>query len=158
MKNKKTHHILLLALVFVSTVAFANAQGVVGSWKKKDEVLTKENGKTSNTFKMMIKNMPCFANIVYTFSAGGKMSEQAKDCAIPLQKQITGQTEKSRWKMTGDKLIIDVSDATSPVKQAEYQIEFVGKDEMIWTFKYAENPGVPNITKAKQMQTTYVRL
>ncbi len=158
MKNNKTHRIFLLALAFVSIAAFANAQGIVGSWKKKDEVLTKGNGKTSNTFKMMIKNMPCFANIVYTFSAGGKMSEQAKDCAVPLQKQITGQTENSRWKMAGDKLIIDVSDATSPVKHAEYKIEFVGRDEMIWTFNYGENPGVPNFTKAKQMQTTYVRL
>jgi hypothetical protein len=158
MKNIKTLRTILLTLVFVSIAAFSNAQSVVGSWKKTNEVMLKENGKTTDGFKLLVKNLPCFANIVYTFSADGKMSEQAKDCTIQLQKQIANQQKSVRWKMKGDKLVLDVSDASSPVKHGEYQIEFVGQDEMIWTFKYSENPGVPNIGKLRQMQTTYVRL
>jgi len=87
-----------------------------------------------------------------------KNDEQAKDCAVALQKQIAAQLRVSRWKMTGNKLIIDVADPTAPAKHAEYQVEFVGSNEMRWTFNYADNPGVPNVTKAKQMQTTYTRL
>jgi len=158
MKKINRLYILLLTLAFVSITAFSDAQSVVGSWKKKEDILTKENGKTVSTLKMLVKNMPCFANIIYTFTADGKMSEQAKDCTIALQKQIAGQLKASRWKMAGNKLIIDVADATSPVKHAEYQIEFIGSNEMRWTFNYAENPGVPNITRARQMQTTYTRL
>ena len=107
---------------------------------------------------MLVKSMPCFAGIIYTFSADGKMSEQAKGCSVALQKQITGQLRGARWKMAGNKLIIDATDAASPVKHAEYKVEFIGNNEMKWTFTYAENPGVPNITRAKQMQTTYTRL
>jgi hypothetical protein len=158
MKNINTRRIILLTVVFVSITAFSNAQSVVGSWKKTNEVMVKENGKTTDAFKLLVKNLPCFASIVYTFSADGKMSEQAKDCSIQLQKQIANQQKNVRWKMKGDRLVLDVSDASSPVKHGEYQIEFVGNNEMIWTFKYSENPGVPNFTKAKQMQTTYVRL
>ncbi len=157
MKKNKSLRILLLTLVFASIAAFVNAQGVVGSWKKKDEMLTKANGKTTNTYNMMIKSMPCFANIIYTFSADGKMDEQATGCAVPLQKQIATSLKNARWKTTGGQLIVDVSDANALVKHAVYRIQFIGKDEMIWTFIYSENPGVSNITKAKQMQTTYVR-
>ena len=158
MKKFKSLRILFLTMAFVSIAAFANAQTVVGSWKKKSEVMLKENGKTTDAFKLLVKNLPCFASIVYTFSADGKMSEQAKDCTVQLQKQVADGLKSARWKMKGSKLIIDVSDPNSPVKHGEYQIEFVGKDEMIWTFKYSENPGVPNIGKVRQMQTTYVRL
>ena len=158
MKKVNRLHILLLALAFVSIAAFADAQAIVGSWRKTDETLTKENGKTVSTLKMLVKNIPCFASIVYRFSGDGKMSEQAKDCTITLQKQIASQLRSSHWKMVGNKVIIDAADATSPVKHAEYQIEFVGSNEMRWTFIYAENPCVPNITRAKQMQTTYSRL
>ncbi|MGZ3750398.1 MAG: hypothetical protein ACXVB0_12795 [Mucilaginibacter sp.] len=158
MKNIKTLRIILLIIVFAAIGRYSNAQDIVGSWKKTDEVLLKANGKTTNTFKMMVKNMPCFASIVYTFSAGGKMTEQAKECSIVLQKQIAGVLPNSRWKISGGKLIIDVSDANSPVKHAMYQIEFVGNSEMVWTFNYSENPTVPNFTKAKQMQTRYVKL
>ncbi|MGZ3749798.1 MAG: hypothetical protein ACXVJD_01365 [Mucilaginibacter sp.] len=157
MKKTKSLRILLITLVFAGIAAFASAQDVVGSWKKKDEVLTKGNGKTTNTFSMMIKSMPCFANIIYTFSADGKMGEQAPGCAVPLQKQIATTLKNAHWKTTGDKLIVDVSEANALVKHAVYRIQFVGKDEMIWTFIYSENPGVSNISKAKQMQTTYVR-
>ena len=157
MKKINGLYILLLIIAFLGTTACADGQAVVGSWKKKDEILTKQNGKTVSTLAMMLKNMPCFANIVYSFSGDGKMSEQAKDCAVALQKQIAAQIQGARWKMAGNKLIIN-ADATSPVKHAEYHIEFVGSNEMRWTFIYAENPGVPNITRAKQMQTTYIRL
>jgi hypothetical protein len=155
MKNLK-FHISVLTVILSGITLFSHAQGLIGSWKKTDEIVLKKNGKTASTFKMLVKNIPCFADIVYTFSAGGKMSERVKDCEI-LQKRIGSQLENSHWKMTGDKLTIDVFDKTSPVKHAEYQIELVGKDEMIWTFKYSENPGVPNITNAEQMKTTYIR-
>ena len=144
-------------MILSGVAAIANAQSIVGSWKKTDEVLTKENGRTSNSFNMLVKNMPCFANIVYIFSAGGKMDEQAKDCAPFLQKQVASQIKNSRWAMSGKKLIMDVADKSSPVQHAEYEVEFIGQNEMIWTFVYADNPGVPNITKAKQMKTTYIR-
>lgn len=149
---------LALTFLFTAITLFSNAQGIIGSWKKKDEVLTKENGKTKSTFEMLVKNMPCFANIVYTFYSGGKMDEQANGCAVPLQAQIKGTLKNSHWKVAGGKLTIDVADKGALAKHAEYQIEFVGADKMVWTFNYAENPGVPNFTKAKQMRTTYARL
>jgi hypothetical protein len=149
---------LWLTGLLCALAGLSNAQTVAGSWKKTDEVLMKANGKASSTFKMMLRNMPCFGNIVYIFSNDGKMDEQAKGCSVELQKQIAGQLQSASWKMNGGKLLIDVADKAALAKHAEYQVEFIGKDKMIWTFNYADNPGVPNVTRAKQIQTTYVRL
>jgi hypothetical protein len=156
MKNRKVH-ILMLIVVLSGITAFSNAQSIVGSWKKTDEVLTEKNGKTSNTFKMIAKRMPCYANIVYIFSAGGKMDERAKDCAAFLQKEVMVGLKNSRWSMTGNKLIMEMSSTAYPVSRAEYKVEFVGSNKMIWTFDYAQNKEFEKITKAEQMKTTYER-
>jgi len=158
MKNHNTFCVLLLTLVLASTATILNAQSILGSWKKTDEVLIKEDGIKKSTYKMMLKNMPCFQTIVYSFLAGGKMDETAKDCAAPVQKLVAGDLTNARWKITGNKLIIDVAGKNALVKHAVYQIDFNSNNEMIWTFIYADNPGVPNATRAKQMQTTYVRI
>ena len=157
MKNYKIIRIVLLSILFACTATISSAQSIIGSWKKTDEMLVKENGETKSTYKTMLKNMPCFATIVYSFLAGGKMDETAKDCAAPVQK-LVGDLKNARWKVTGNKLIIDVADKNALVKHAVYQIDFNGHNEMIWTFIYADNPGTPNVTRAKKMQTTYVRI
>lgn len=148
---------ILLLLVFSSISALSNGQSIVGSWKKTGERLTKKDGKTTSSFNMIVKAMPCFANIVYTFSAGGKIKEQSADCAPSMMKSIGKELENSNWKLNGDQLTLQAVGAASPVKIAKYKVTFAGSDTMIWTFIYADNPGVPNITKAKQMQTTYKR-
>jgi len=155
--KRNTFTRLLLAAALSAFFAASNAQSIVGSWKKTDEILTGANGKTKSTFQTIVKRMPCFADIIYTFSAGGKMAEKAGSCNMVLQKQVDAETKNTHWKMVGNKAILDVSDKTSPVIHAEYIVEFAGPNEMTWTFIYAENPGVPNITKAKQMKTTYKR-
>lgn len=147
----------MLTLILSGATVFSSAQSVVGSWKKTGEMLIAGNGKTSDAFKMLVKHMPCYANVVYIFSADGKMDEHAKDCAAYLQKQIANQMKNSRWKMAGDRLIMDVSDKSAPVLHGEYKVEFAGPNKMVWTFDYSENPNVPNIAKVKQMKTTYER-
>jgi len=156
MKRTRFTRLLLIAALLGFSKA-SNAQSIVGSWKKTDETVTGSNGKTKSTFQMIVKSMPCFADIIYTFSAGGKMNEKAGDCSMVLQNQVDAEAKSTHWKLVGNKVIMDLSDKTSPVIHAEYIVEFAGPNEMTWTFIYAENPGVPNITKAKQMKTTYKR-
>src|SRR5258707_14047163 len=115
---------MLLAAVFLVTATISNAQSVTGSWIKTNEVLVRQGGKTVSTLQMLVKNMPCFADIIYSFAADGKMSENAKNCSPLLQKQIAGSLENARWKFTGNKLFIDSPGGASPVKHAEYRVQF----------------------------------
>jgi len=85
------------------------------------------------------------------------MDEKAKGCNAALQKQVDAEVKNTHWKMVRNKVIMGLSDKTSPVIHVEYIVEFTGANQMTWTFIYAENPGVPNVTKAKQMKTTYKR-
>jgi len=148
---------VFLITALLGSFEIAKAQSIVGSWKKTDEILTGANGKAKSMFQMIVKRMPCFADIVYTFLANGKMDEKTSGCSPVLQKQVDAEVKNTHWKMAGDKVIMDVSDKASPVINAEYRVEFFGPNEMTWTLIYAENPGVPNITKARQMKTTYKR-
>ena len=138
-----TFRIALALTISMAANAVAHAQPITGSWIKTDEQVTHKNGKIASTFKMLVKSMPCFAEIIYRFSSGGKMSEQS----------LNG----SHWKISGNQLTIDAADDGSPVKHAKYQITFVGDDEMIWVFHYSENPGAPNMTGVTEMRSTYKR-
>ena len=99
--------------------------------------------------------MPCFAGIVYTFSAGGKIKEDASGCPVMIQKTTASTDQQTTWKQTGDKMTMDYGNA--PAMHRLFHIRFIGNNEMVWTFIYAENPGTPNPSKAKEMTTTYHR-
>jgi len=100
---------ILLLLVFSGISALSNAQSVIGSWKKTGETLTKKDGRTVSSFSMIVKEMPCFANIIYTFSANGKINEQSADCAASLMKSVGRGLENSNWKVNGDQLTLQAS-------------------------------------------------
>jgi hypothetical protein len=130
-------------------------QGITGSWKKTSLTLTTANGKITDSYKQFIKMQPCYANMVYTFLPGGKMSQTADGCGEAIKKMVVSEAAKGSWKINGNKLIITVSDNSMP--PAIYEISFSG-NTMTWIFNYADNPKIPNNKgKARLMTITYAK-
>ncbi|MDE3184688.1 MAG: lipocalin family protein [Bacteroidota bacterium] len=130
-------------------------QGITGSWKKTSLTLTTANGKKTDSYKQLIKMQPCYANMVYTFLPGGKMSQTADGCGESIKKMVVSEAAKGSWKINGNKLTISISG--NPLPPLTYEISFSG-NTMTWVFNYAENPKTLNIGgKARSMTITYVK-
>ncbi|WP_420151841.1 hypothetical protein [Spirosoma sp.] len=57
--------ILLITLIF--SYASAQAQNVVGTWKRTAMMLTEASGKTEDSTPELTKAMPCTTGITYSF-------------------------------------------------------------------------------------------
>lgn len=152
--NKNPLLSILLLSVSLAGARPASAQSVTGSWVKTSEILTHADGKSANSFEKITKAMPCIANIVYTFYPGGRLKEDASGCPGPVQKAEAFQVT---WKQKDEKITLDIDGCCAPMRHSVFHVRFEGENEMVWTFVYAENPGTPNPTKAKEMKTTYHR-
>jgi|GEM_PF-1651186 len=152
--NKNLFFSILLLSVLLAGARPASAQSVTGSWVKTSEILTHADGKTTNGFEKIIKAMPCIANTVYTFYAGGQLKEDASTCPSPVQKAAAF---RATWKQAGEKITLNIDGCCAPMRHSLFHIRFEGDNEMVWTFVYAENPETPNPTKAREMKTTYHR-
>lgn len=155
--NRNNFFAALLAIAAVLGREKASAQSVSGSWIKTSEIITHMDGKAVDMFERIKKQIPCFAGIVYIFSTGGKMDEDASGCPATIQKTAVSINRQTSWKQTGDKITLNIAGDAAPIKRSVYHIRFAGNDEMVWTFVYAENPGTPNPLKTKEMVTTYHR-
>ena len=151
--NKIISLSLVISLLLTSYTGLC--QGITGSWKKTSQTITTGNGKKTDSYKQLIKMQPCYANMVFTFLPGGKMSQTADGCGEAIKKMVVSEAAKDSWKINGNKLIITVSDNSLP--PAIYEISFSG-NIMIWVFNYADNPKIPNFKRnARSMTITYTK-
>ncbi|UFH53771.1 lipocalin family protein [Spirosoma sp. KNUC1025] len=150
---KTSFLILLIALVF--TYASAQAQNVVGTWKRTAMLTTETNGKTTDELPELTKTMPCTADITYTFLADGTMRTDVPDACGPMKKTIEKMNKVGRWSATGNRLKIVVPDKSLP--DSDYALSVTGTT-MTWTFDYVANPQVPNPGNAKRLVIKYARL
>jgi len=150
--------IFFIGALLVSSTIPCTAQSIAGSWIKTDEVVIHLDGQTVQTFSKMTKLAPCLKTVVYTFSKDGKLTEDASHCKPEFQKIATTSLRGAGWSMNGDKVTLTVADKASPFSRMIFHVRKDGGDKMVWTFIYAENPGIPSLTKAKEMITTYERV
>ena len=150
--------IYLVVALLAAGATHCSAQTIKGSWIKTDEAIVHQDGKTVQTFLKMTKAVPCLKTVVYTFSSDGKLSEDASHCKPEFQKIAQTTLRGAGWTMNGDKVILTVADKTSPYSRMIFRVRTTGNDKMVWTFVYAENPDIPNLTNAKEMITTYERV
>ena len=144
---------LTLCLVWLTTHAWS--QNAVGTWKRTTMTLTEANGKTTDMMSQLTKAMPCTVDITYTFKADGTFQTVVPESCGPMKKTIEQMNKSGRWSATGDKLKVVMLDKSLP--DANYELTVKG-NTMTWSFKYADNPQMPNPTKAKGMAITYQRL
>ncbi|MBS1597030.1 MAG: hypothetical protein JST75_02310 [Bacteroidetes bacterium] len=132
------------------------AQTMVGNWKKTAQVLVLANGQKTDSYKMLCKSQPCYANIVYSFMSDGNMREDASGCSDEIKKIVATTVPKGSWKMRNNIVTITTSDNSIP--PAKYQIDFSG-DTMTWNFNYDDNPSIPNFKgRSKSMQIVYKKI
>jgi len=149
----KRNLIYLLFPLFPTTNLLA--QSVVGTWRRTAMLLTEANGKTEDMMPMMTKNMPCTAEITYSFMADGTMRTNVPAACGPIKKAVENANKAARWSVSGNKMRIVVPDKSLP--DADHDLTMSG-NTMTWTFDYGANPQMPNPTKAKRMVVKYQRL
>jgi len=149
----KRNLIYLLFPLFLTTNLLA--QSVVGTWRRTTMLLTEANGKTEDMMPMMTKNMPCTAEITYSFMADGTMRTNVPAACGPIKKAVENANKAARWSVSGNKMRIVVPDKSLP--DADHDLTMSG-NTMAWTFDYGANPQMPNPTKAKRMVVKYQRL
>jgi len=153
---KKLKIYVLSAVFLLVTIQTTFSQGITGKWKKSGQTTVYVNGKKTDSWTSLVKLQPCYANIVYSFIAGGKMDENAAGCSETVKKMLTSAVPKSNWKLSGNQLTITASDGSIP--PAVYEISFSG-NSMTWYFNYAANPAIPNIkARAQSMTIVYERV
>jgi Lipocalin-like domain len=154
MKNLST---LTLGLFLLAGLVSqqADAQTIVGKWKRTSLVMVNASGVKEDVDKMMRQAMPCMKDITYTFMPNGTLITDANTCPATQRKLIESMNAKSRWALTGNKITASVTDKSVP--PSVHTVSFSG-NSMTWTFNFADNPRMPNPTKAKSMTTVYQRL
>jgi len=150
--------IFFIGALLLSSIIPCAAQSIAGSWLKTNEVLLHQDGQTFQAFSKLTKVAPCLKTVVYTFSKDGKLTEDASHCKPEYQKIATSSLLGAGWSMSGDKVILTIADKTLPYSRMIFHVRRDGNDKMVWTFIYAENPGIPAVNKAKEIITTYERV
>ena len=129
------------------------AQTPVGNWKRISMIEENAQSKKSDVHKLMIQQMPCTENIIYIFSANGKMIHKAKDCAAAIKKSIETAAQKSTWVMKGNTMYTSYEgDKTLNTKCT---VTYSG-NKMIMKYNY--EPGDFNPAKSKSLTVVYQRI
>lgn len=146
----------LILLVLIGTAfrlpLVPHAAGVAGTWKRTSMTLVDASGKTTDLNATMAKAMPCTKDITYTFLADGSLKTNVPDACGAMKKTIETMNASGKWTMSGQKLTVTTTIKSLP--PATYDVRFQG-NTMTWVFTYADNPGTPNPTNAKQMTIVY---
>ncbi|WP_461080867.1 lipocalin-like domain-containing protein [Spirosoma flavus] len=150
----------MLRLLFTTSFCFflcvmGWAQSAVGTWKRTTMLLTEADGKTTDMSAQLTKAMPCTADITYTFVADGTFRTDVPESCGAMKKTIEQMNKSGRWSAKGNKIKVVMIDKSLP--DADYDLTVSG-NTMTWSFNYADNPQMPNPTKAKRTVITYKRL
>jgi len=150
---------------FVGVVALllitdqVDAQSIVGRWKRISNVVEKADGSQQDLDQMMKKYSPCITELVYTFVPDGTLLTDLSACDADRRKAIestvVAANKKSRWSQSGSKVTTTMTD--NSISASVHIVRFSG-NTMTWQFNFADNPNVPNPTKARTMTIVYQRI
>ncbi|WP_020596785.1 lipocalin family protein [Spirosoma panaciterrae] len=149
------------SLIFTTLIAlFGTAfrptfDTITGTWKRTAMTLVESSGKSTDMHKMMETNMPCTKEMTYTFGADGTMKTNVPDACGTLKKTIESMNASGKWTMNGHKVLVTTT--MKEIPPATYDVDVKG-GTMTWTFNYADNPKMPNPTKAQRMTIVYQRI
>jgi hypothetical protein len=149
-----------MSLLFFLLLTGLSAQAqvpasVAGTWKRTSTVLVDAQGKSTDVGAMMKKSMPCASDIRYTFRPDGTMEVAVPDACGPLKKQLEATDAGEACRLNGKTLTVTSKNPKFPT--STYELTTAGKT-MTWVHRYADNPQVPNPTKAQSITITYERL
>lgn len=151
----KIKMILALACLLSGALEKGLAQSPEGQWKRISMIVEHANGVKQDVQQTYQQAMPCASQIRYSFLKGGKTTALASGCEPAIKKSIESLNNKSFWKVSGNSIIISMSDDQLP--PATYNLSFKG-NTMTWLFQYAANPKTPNPTNAKTTTIIYQKL
>jgi len=145
-------------------IASVNAQSPVGKWKLVDGKIETITGKRIEFLKEDYEKEPCLANVVYTFSADGKIITKADNCADSTRKSLEASNLAIKWESSGNKKII-VSTKDKDIDPVTYDFEvFIlphlnnGKRVMNWELKFDNDPEDRNPERARRLYFVYYAL
>lgn len=120
---------LFSLLIFISIGYSAEAQSLVGNWKKISHMITYD-GQTFDSYAALLSQRPCAAKIVYRITSDGnyRLDASASDCDESYKNIQQRLYAKNKWRLEGNKLSLSASNFA--VSQ-DYTISFSG-DKMIW--------------------------
>ena len=131
-----------------------SAGDISGTWKRATMTMIDASGKTTDLMALMNRSLPCSKDITYTFTGDGNMTSTVPDACGAMKKTLESMNGAGHWTMSGQKLTVTTTMKDIPT--STYDVSFQG-NSMTWVFNYADNPKVPNPTKAKQMTFVYQR-
>lgn len=128
-----------LLIIFFFFTFSANAQSIVGSWKRTSAILEYKNSKTFDSQKNMLSALPCSADIQYIFEKSGKhFLILPKGCeAIP--------NYAATWQIVGDKFSISQKVGKENLS-TNYDLSFAG-NILTMTHVYLAAENIPDVTK-----------
>ncbi|WP_080054960.1 lipocalin-like domain-containing protein [Spirosoma aerolatum] len=143
-------------LIALFSAAFRPAfDTITGTWKRTAMTLVESSGKSTDMNKMMETNMPCTKEMTYTFGNDGTMKTNVPDACGALKKTIESMNASGKWTMSGRKVVVTTT--MKDIPPSTYDVAISG-NTMTWTFNYADNPKMPNPTKAQRMTIVYQRI
>jgi Lipocalin-like domain len=95
----------LLLLLIIACVA--SSQNPVGRWKKISEV-SSYGGQTFDSYKALLTQRPCAADIVWEINADQtfRLNASASGCAESYKKMQEKLYSKTNWRVQGNKITI----------------------------------------------------
>ncbi len=148
---KKLIFLTGMLLFFISV----HAQSPAGKWKRIAGINETVSGKRTDLLKDFHKSKPCMAEVIYIFSADGKITENADSCP-ELMRSSSGESGiGKRWDVAGNNITIRRGDnETSPTI---YTVEFNGM-LMTWTLIYPDDPNIRDPEKVKSHTMVFEKL
>ncbi|MBX2923314.1 MAG: hypothetical protein KF746_14025 [Chitinophagaceae bacterium] len=113
--------IMLLFLFVMSLTSFAMAQSPAGKWKITGWYTESMTGKKTNVFEEFAKSDPCFAKIILSFTANGKITGQG---AEKCPRTVTERSPGTRWEMPAkNKIRVFASDTDREPETFDLEIK-----------------------------------
>ena len=108
----------IMALGFFLT---SSAQTPIGKWKLTGNLLEKEKGTKVDLYKMLIKQKPCYSEVVYEYKDNGNLETH-----VPKGCMVYKPLNPDHWVLKKNRLIVN-SGNKGPIDRAEYEISFQGR-------------------------------
>ncbi|CCG99215.1 hypothetical protein FAES_1205 [Fibrella aestuarina BUZ 2] len=131
------------------------SQSLVGTWKRTGTLINYQSGKTDDVQAMMTKSMPCTANITYEFTGNGLLKTKIPADCQQMMSAMAKLYADTRYSTSGNQITV-VSPDPKLSPNSTYTYSVTG-NTLIMTLTYADQPKMPNPTKAKTMVLTYQR-
>lgn len=153
---------LIGILLIITTV---NAQSPVGKWKLIIGVTETVAGKSTDLLKNSYEKEPCLKNVIYIFSADGKIITDADKCPDSTRKNLEASNLAIKWEISGNNKI-KISTKDSDIDPVTYELT-IGLDEhsiargrrvMRWVLNFGDDPDISNPDEVVVLEFVYEEL